>query len=810
MHKMSAQDYNQAAAHISALTGRDDCPIWWRCIHDTEKGQAAHKYYGTLAQLWETLCGYNNNGWGIFLNINEFAPLPNGLQPFQVKHNLDDVQHIRAHVADLDNEFSSNSSLQLAQTTQPVPQFYVNTSPDKYHVYWLVNPYTGNDYYSTLQRKIRQVYDGDSKVIDPTRVLRVAGFFHMKNPTAPHLVQCYAVGNIASRYNVEELSGYFNHVNVINTTGGRNELGDPALAAPSLDWLQVALNHCDPNTLDRLQWVSFSAAFKQAGWTLADETTLFDMWSKWCENYTENDPAENLKNWNSFRETQVGWNAIKRRVPVVAAYEKFGHNAASIPSATPNRPAEQQTQPVFTMQPTQTAQHQQTAQTVPQDSAIVDGRKSDTYGDILSQYECEKYFDGCFFIEKMGQILTPSGRFMNATQFNGSYGGKAFVIAPTGKATDEPFKAATRSTLWTIPKVDHIRFLPSEPPRAIIYDALGRAGVNTYIPVNIRRREGDPTPFLRHMELMLPDPNDRMIFFNWLAHNIKFRGYKIPWAPMIQSTEGVGKGIIMQMIEMIIGDMYVYSPKADELVKSGSTFNAWQRGKLMIIVDEIKVDEKRELIEILKPLITNERAEIQSKGVDQDMEDNPANWAFFSNYKDAIPVSQNGRRYSIFYSAIQSAGDLAIRGMDDAYFTKLFNWLKYEHGSEIVANYLLNLPIEKGDIPRRAPETSSQAEALKISRSPIEVAIANAVEDQVAGFRGGYISNLAVVHRCQIVGIRKPTRETVRKVIEGMGYVDIGRAPVAYHAESIHEKAQLFAVNSSMSVAEYGRAQNYE
>jgi hypothetical protein len=221
--------------------------------------------------------------------------------------------------------------------------------------------------------------------------------------------------------------------------------------------------------------------------------------------------------------------------------------------------------------------------------------------------------------------------------------------------------------------------------------------------------------------------------------------------------------------------MYVYSPKADELVKSGSTFNAWMRAKLMIIVNEIKVDERRELIEILKPMISDKRVEIQSKGVDQEMEDNPANWLFFSNYKNAIPVSQNGRRYAIFYSAIQSSEDLRIRGMDDAYFSALFEWLR-SGGSEFIAHWLLNYPIERGGVPMRAPDTSSMEEARRISRGPIETAIMEAVQDGLPGFRGGYLSLLAVINRIKTVGIRTPSRTTIAEIIETMGYHEIGRS----------------------------------
>jgi hypothetical protein len=786
------QDYSQAAAYVTALTGQqaETAELWFRCIHDADKATPAHKYYGTLPQFWQTLCDYNAQGYGIFANVNAFAATAQ-------THNLADVWYIRAHVVDLDKIMSAQQNYELARASQPAPSFAVQSSPGKFHVYWSVQPYQDNQRYDTLQRKLRQVFDGDKAIVDPTRVLRVAGFLNHKYSlpasdkyvagTAPHLVTSWALPGYGQPLQVETLEHAYQHVNVIDGHGGRHELGDPSLAAPSLDWLRFGLSLIDPNDLDRASWISTSCAFKQSGWTLADEETLFSIWSEWCARYAHNDAGENLKQWKSIRETEVGWKSFTRRAPTLAAYMHLGRA---------DQPAPQPVQP-----PPAAA----TAPTV----AVVQPSETETFGDILSEYECKQYFKNCFWIDQMGKILTPRGRFMNSTQFNGSYGGKMFVITPDGKTTDEPWKAATRSTLWTVPKVDHVRFLPELPPMEIVEDQLGRKGVNTYIPIKYKAKLGDVTPWLRHMELMLPVETDRRTVFEYFAHNIKFPGYKIPWAPMIQSTEGVGKGFIMEAIESVLGEMYVYSPKADELVKSGSTFNAWMRAKLMIIVNEIKVDERRELIEILKPMISDKRVEIQSKGVDQEMEDNPANWLFFSNYKDAIPVGQNGRRYAIFYSAIQSAEDLRARGMDDAYFSALFEWLR-SGGSEFISYWLLNYPIERGAVPMRAPDTSSMEEARRISRGPIEVAIINAIEDGLPGFRGGYVSLLAVMNRLRSLGGRVPSLATVQRILEGMGYHDVGRASRQYGQESMTERTTVYACLKNMPVAMFGKLQGYE
>jgi len=399
---------------------------------------------------------------------------------------------------------------------------------------------------------------------------------------------------------------------------------------------------------------------------------------------------------------------------------------------------------------------------------------------------------------------------MNVTQFNGRYGGKHFIITSSGnKLTDEPWKAALRSTCWTIPKVDHVRFLPDRPAQEIINDALGRPGLNIYIPACIDAREGDVTMWLDHVKRILPIEEDRNILMSYMAHNVKFPGYKIPWSPLLQSAEGIGKGVFVEIMQHALGNMYVYSPNAQKLVESGSTFNAWMRGKLMIMVNEIKVGEKRDLIEILKPMISDKEIEVQSKGVDQDMEDNPANWWFFSNFKDAVPISMNGRRYAIFFSILQSYIDIINAGMDDAYFDRLFKWLRDDGGFQAVAYWLLNYPVEKGGIPMRAPKTSSYNEALAISQSPMELVITECIADGVPGFRNGYVSTIAVKIRCKAAGMRHPNTRTVQTCLEQMGYKAIGRATREHFQEDINSRTELYSSQPGMNVEGYGAAQGY-
>lgn len=760
------QNLQLAQSYIQALTGSVDTVMDFRCIHDKDKSQQGRPLRGTLAQCWNDLVAYNNQGWGVFCVVNNMDGA--GLE-------LKNVHSIRAQFVDLDDTISAQANYERACSNAPAPHFAVQSSPGKFHVYWLVEQYAGNDFFSMIQRKLLQLYGGDKMVVDATRLLRVPGFYHLK--AEPFLVNCWGISN-TPRISPAAFEQLLQNVQVINAVSSpRVELGDPELAAPSLDWLKRALSMIDPNGLPRDEWVSTAAAIKQSGWSHTDEQTLQKIWMDWCAQYSKNDVGENLKVWRSIRETNIGWPSFLRRVPVIAAEINFGH---------PTPP---------------TTQH--TAQHAPQPQI-------DTFGEVLGPNECQKWFDGCFFIAQHGKIFDKTARLLDQGKFNGMYGGKQFVITSTGKSTDDAWKAALKSTMWTITKVDHLRFLPSEPPRKVVEDELGRTGINTYLPARIHMQQGDVSLFLDWLARILPDKNDQYILCSYLAHCVKYPGFKIPWCPLIQGAKGIGKTVIEEIMTYSLGAMYVYTPPASELIKSGSTFNAWMKERLMIFVDEIKIDERRELAEILKPFISQHRIQMQSKGVDQQMEDNPANWVMFSNYKDCFPIDEDERRYSMFFSALQTAEDIIRAGMDKDYFVKLWSWLREGGGKAAIAYWLNNFPIEKGGLDIRAPRTSSTDEAIRISRSPMEVVIADSVADGIPGFRGGYISSIAVAHRVKLSGIRMPGSRSIESCLEKMGFMQIGRAIRPYAQEDVNNRAIIFSNSVNLPIEGYGYAQGYE
>ena len=383
-----------------------------------------------------------------------------------------------------------------------------------------------------------------------------------------------------------------------------------------------------------------------------------------------------------------------------------------------------------------------------------------------------EHFKGCVYIQDLHRVFTPSGAMLKSEQFNATYGGYVFQLDETGdKTTRKAWEAFTESQIVRYPKANALCFRPALPTGTLIQEE-GRVLVNTYVPIDTARAQGDVTPFLQHLQHVLPVEGDRAILVAYMAACVQYKGVKFQWAPLLQGAPGNGKTLFTRCVAEAVGNRYTHFPKASDI---DNKFNAWLMNKLFIGVEDIVVpDHKREVIEALKPMITNDRIEMQAKGADQIVADNYANFILNMNPRDGLRKDRNDRRFCVFYTAQQSADDIIRDGMGGDYFPNLYNWLRRE-GYAIVANYLATYPIPDELNPagacHRAPITSSTEEAVTASMGSIEQEILEAIEEGRPGFAGGWISSKAVERLLQSQRMERAIpRNKRRDLLQSLGY----------------------------------------
>lgn len=365
---------------------------------------------------------------------------------------------------------------------------------------------------------------------------------------------------------------------------------------------------------------------------------------------------------------------------------------------------------------------------------------------LLEVQQQIEHFKGCCYVQSEHRVFIPSGMMLKPDQFNATYGGYKFSTGSgeSAKPTKKAWEAFTENQLVRWPIAENTCFRPALPPGEIT-NQEGRPMLNCYVPVNTSRTPGDPTPFLLHAEKVLPVKTDRDILFAYMAAIVQYKGFKFQWTPLIQGVQGNGKTLFTRCLVEAVGKKYSHMPRPHTISEN---FNAWLFYKIFIGIEDIFIPEqKRELAEILKPMITGEWLAIRKMQTDEGMQDSCANFLLNSNYKGAVQKTENDRRYCVFYCAQQLMEHIIRDGMDGNYFPDLYKWLQ-KGGYGIVTDWLYSYQIPDELNPatscHRAPRTSSTSEAIETSLGPVEQNIIDVIEEGLPGFAGGWISSTAL------------------------------------------------------------------
>ena len=392
---------------------------------------------------------------------------------------------------------------------------------------------------------------------------------------------------------------------------------------------------------------------------------------------------------------------------------------------------------------------------------------------FLSIGEMIQHFEGCVYVRDVHRVLIPDGELLKPAQFDATYGGHLFTMFPDDtKPSKSAFEAFTQNACHRFPQAKTTIFRPQLP----FGEMVGHA-VNVYLEPEVELKQGDISRFTDFLEKLLPDENDRAILVNYMAAVVQNPGVKFQWTPVLQGAPGNGKTLAATCVAHAIGEQYTYTPRSSQL---GNRFNSWLEHKCFIIVEEFHMKGRRDILDELKPLITNLRVEAEGKGVDGGMIDNLANWFCCTNHLDAVLTSGDDRRYAIFYTAQQSYEDIIRDGMGGSYFPSLYKWLREEGGYGAVAQWLTNYMIRDDLNPagacHRAPITSSTHLAVAISQGPIEQEIQDAVDSGRQGFGGGFVNSFDLNKLMKEKG-NKITLSKIGIILRGMGYSPWGRAP---------------------------------
>jgi putative DNA primase/helicase len=183
----------KAAKEFLELIGEG--PYTFQAFDDTtaehKDRRLARILHGTLDEHADTLCSLNRRGAGVFVALNKTDGKG---------RRAENIVAVRANCLDLDG-----NPLEAVWQCRLRPHIVVESSPGRFHVYWLVTDEYPKEF-EDIQRAIAKRFDGDPAVAILTHCARLPGFFHNKATPFRTRIKTW---NVHDAYSSDEILAEF-------------------------------------------------------------------------------------------------------------------------------------------------------------------------------------------------------------------------------------------------------------------------------------------------------------------------------------------------------------------------------------------------------------------------------------------------------------------------------------------------------------------------------------------------------------------------------------------------------------------------
>lgn len=316
------------------------------------------------------------------------------------------------------------------------------------------------------------------------------------------------------------------------------------------------------------------------------------------------------------------------------------------------------------------------------------------------------------YVHRLKQFWDPrDGAMIDRESYDSMHGGKTKRGTPS-----ERFVASPRTE-----KVDAMEFLPG---RRRIIRRKGVRILNTYIDSRIDPDpSADVSPWIEHLDWLIPDEEDRGHVMDWLAWTYQRPGDKITWAPILYSkANGVGKTTVFNCLAHCIGASMVSEPTQAELE---DRFNDWCFGKLLVKIEELMSGDKFHVAEKLKPVVANPTISVRRMHQTGFVVTNVANVCASTNHVQALPMEEGDRRWMMVQCVEAPVDERRPR------MKALHAWIDRE-GYAGIASWLGSRDVSRFQPRGEAPMTALKAVVTEASKTDLDrgIDLCDAFDDQ--------------------------------------------------------------------------------
>lgn len=257
--------------------------------------------------------------------------------------------------------------------------------------------------------------------------------------------------------------------------------------------------------------------------------------------------------------------------------------------------------------------------------------------------------------------------------------------------------------------------------REFVYEGLDVINVFRQESVPVAGDEGDEGQqavdiVKAHISNLFGERLDQInLFIDWLAHQVQHTGRKVRFAPIIKGIEGDGKSMLANLLKSVLGRENVKVISPDAVV---SSFTGWATDAAVGVLEEVRIvgHSRYEVLNKVKPLITNDDVAIHAKGREEYNAMNTMNYIAFTNFADALPISDTDRRWWVIFtpwSTIEEA-EIVFGCDNNTYFDRLSKALE-QHSAHLRMWLETHQISDKFAADGRAPVTAERAAMIASS-----------------------------------------------------------------------------------------------
>lgn len=324
-----------------------------------------------------------------------------------------------------------------------------------------------------------------------------------------------------------------------------------------------------------------------------------------------------------------------------------------------------------------------------------------------------------------------------------------------------------------------------------LFKEHGRMHANTYseaefpeIPKELNPRDrANLERIKRHVAHLLVKPTEQRMLIDWLSWVVQNPGQHANYAVLLQGVEGDGKTFFAEMMRAVMGVSNVNMANAATVINS--QFSDWAYGSCLCCVEEIRIvgdfnSDKYATLNKIKPFITNQIVEVHPKGKKTFNAKNMTSYLLFTNFKDALPIDENSRRYLVLFSRWQSKDKLSeFNAENPDYYTDLYAAIVQSAGA--IRGWLINhKQAPEFNAFGNAPDTEAKAIMVRMSKP----GFIQVIDDLIAENREvGASRELLDVTELQDIfmtkGLDWPSPKSMGAMLERAGWESCGRIQLA-------------------------------